>query len=486
MRIAVVHYHLYPGGVTRVIHNALAALAESDVRIAILTGEPPARGEDTQAQHCVLPGLRYEDERPPCSADELAADLQGAAAEALGGSPDLWHFHNHALGKNLAVPGAIRRLAADRHRVLLQIHDFAEDGRPTNYRRLVQDLAQGDAARLSTLLYPQADHVHYAVLNGRDRAILAATGIAEERLHLLPNAVWVPPAEANGEAPRPGEERLWLYPTRAIRRKNLGEFLLLAALGHEGERYATTLAPKNPVERPGYERWARLANELRLPVSLGIADSSPDSFGTLVASSHALITTSIAEGFGLAFLEPWLMERAIRGRNLSEITGEFQQAGIDLSGLYDRLEVPAEWLAPGLLADKARRGLESYLRAYGRRPAADDVDRVLSAWMRNNRLDFGRLDEELQESILRQVVNSREACDQIHPRGLPEASPSPEKIHSNRQAILETFGLQGYGKRLRTIYRKLLRSSPAPLQSITGRSLLDEFLSPERLFLLRT
>ena len=486
MRVAVVHYHLYPGGVTRVIHNALAALAESDVRIAVLTGEPPAPGENTRAQHRVLPGLRYEDQRPPWSADELVAKLQGAAAEALGGAPHVWHFHNHALGKNLAVPGAIRRLAADRHRVLLQIHDFAEDGRPANYRRLVQDLAQGDPARLSTLLYPQADHVHYAVLNGRDRAILAATGITEERLHLLPNAVWVPAADATSSTSRSQEERLWLYPTRAIRRKNLGEFLLLAALGHEGERYATTLAPKNPVDRPGYERWARLVDELRLPVSLGIADSSPESFRTLVASSHALVTTSIAEGFGLAFLEPWLMERAIRGRNLGEITGEFEQAGIDLSGLYDRLEVPAEWLAPDLLADKARLGLESYLRAYGRRPAADDVERVLSAWIRNGRLDFGRLDEELQESILRRVVGSRATSDQIHPGGLPETLPSPATIDSNRQAILETFGLQGYGKRLRTIYRELLRSSPAPLQSITGRSLLDEFLSPERLFLLRT
>ena len=486
MRVAVVHYHLYPGGVTRVIQNTLAALAQSDVRIAVLTGEPPAPGENPHAQHRVLPALRYEDQRPPCSPDALATAMLDAAAQTLGSPPHVWHFHNHALGKNLAVPGAIRRLAADGHRVLLQIHDFAEDGRPANYRRLVQDLAHGDPARLSTLLYPQADHVHYAVLNGRDRAILAAAGVTGERLHLLPNAVWVPAQSAGDDAPRPAEQRLWLYPTRAIRRKNLGEFLLLAALGGEGERFATTLAPKNPVDQPGYERWVRLAAELQLPVSLGIADGSPDSFGTLVASSHALVTTSIAEGFGLAFLEPWLMARGVCGRNLGEITGEFQEAGIDLSTLYDRMEVPADWLAPDLLAQKARRGLESYLSAYGRHAAVDDVERVLSAWIRDGRLDFGRLDEELQASILRRVVGSREACDQIRPRGLPETSPSAAQVRSNRQAISDTFGLEGYGKRLAAIYQQLLRSSPGPLEGISGRSLLDEFLSPERLFLLRT
>ena len=40
-----------------------------------------------------------------------------------------------------------------------------------------------------------------------------------------------------------------------------------------------------------------------------------NDFAALLASAHALVTTSVAEGFGLAFLEPWLMGRPLAGRH---------------------------------------------------------------------------------------------------------------------------------------------------------------------------
>ena len=42
-----------------------------------------------------------------------------------------------------------------------------------------------------------------------------------------------------------------------------------------------------------------------------------------MASAHRLVTTSVAEGFGLAFLEPWLFGKGLLGRNLPEITVDF-------------------------------------------------------------------------------------------------------------------------------------------------------------------
>lgn len=49
----------------------------------------------------------------------------------------LLHWHNHSLGKNTAAPGVIRSLAHEGWRILLQVHDFAEDNRPENYGWLV-------------------------------------------------------------------------------------------------------------------------------------------------------------------------------------------------------------------------------------------------------------------------------------------------------------------------------------------------------------
>ena len=37
------------------------------------------------------------------------------------------HVHNHSLGKNVSLPGALQVLAGHGYPLLLQIHDFAED-----------------------------------------------------------------------------------------------------------------------------------------------------------------------------------------------------------------------------------------------------------------------------------------------------------------------------------------------------------------------
>src|SRR5690606_27620061 len=119
--------------------------------------------------------------------------------------------------------------------------------------------------------------VHYAAVNARDDAFMRAAGF--HNVHLLPNPVEVPGAAeaahiAQGVAASahafdfvgPGQ-RLYLYPTRGIRRKNLGEFLLWAAVSPADADavYATTLAPDNPAARDVYTRWRAFAHKLRLP-----------------------------------------------------------------------------------------------------------------------------------------------------------------------------------------------------------------------------
>ena len=42
---------------------------------------------------------------------------------------------------------------------------------------------------LASVLYPQAEHIHYATLNRRDWSILRDAGVPLARLHLLPNPV---------------------------------------------------------------------------------------------------------------------------------------------------------------------------------------------------------------------------------------------------------------------------------------------------------
>ena len=52
-----------------------------------------------------------------------------------------------------------------------------------------------------------------------------------------------------------------------------------------------------------------------------------------------VITTSVLEGFGFAYLEPWILEKPVIGRSIPSITPDFQTKGMKLGHLYTALVV---------------------------------------------------------------------------------------------------------------------------------------------------
>jgi len=474
VRIAIVHYHLRPGGVTRVIEQAARLLQQAGHRVVVLAERVPA---DFPAAVHPVPLLAYDEDREPVSPAELEAALLEAVHARLGGLPDVWHIHNHHLGKNLALPRVVADLARRGERLLLQIHDFPEDFRPYNYRRLKQHLPEAEFARC---LYPNAPQVHYAVLNGRDRGFLRQAGVPEDRLHWLPNPVWLP---ASREGVRSWPGRLWLYPTRAIRRKNLGELLLWAVLGGPEDHFATSLAPENPREQVFHRHWVALAESLKLPVTFDLAGRTGWSFAAMVAAAHCLVTTSVAEGFGMAFLEPWMLGKPVTGRDLPEITVDFTRAGVDLSHLYSRLDVPVAWLGKTALWERLAEALTRLYRDYGL-PAPGDalLQRAWRAWVADDRVDFGRLDEPLQSRVIRHLHG--EPRERRHwKQSLPV--PAPAVVQRNRTAVTGGFAPERYGRALARCYQRLAAAGAGDLDAFDPARLLHGFLQPERLSLLR-
>ena len=101
-------------------------------------------------------------------------------------------------------------------------------------------------------------------------------------------------------------------------------------------------------------------------------------------------------------------------------------------------------------------------------------------------MDFGRLDEVMQEGVIRTVSESAEARRQLQPVQLPDPAENSEQTGVNRAAILASFGIEQYGSRLLAIYQQLADSPVEPLESLAGEAVLDQFLKPERLYLLRS
>jgi hypothetical protein len=485
MRIAIVHYHLKRGGVTRVIESTLRGFEtlRNSPDCVVLAGEVP---EDCSFKERarVVEGLHYSNtqkERPDCRT--LKERLIRTATEALGGKPDIWHIHNHSLGKNSAMPGVVADLAEDGEAILLHMHDFAEDGRPENYR-LNQERPESAAC-----LYPNIGRVHYAVLNARDNEIFNETGLDPARLHLLANPVEAHRRHTEADG-RPilealGAERVFLYPVRAVRRKNFGEMLLWSALADEGDVFATTLGPTNQNYIAAYERWQAFAREHKLPVRFGIGETHDWSFEAIMQSAHAILGTSIAEGFGLAFLEPWLFGKAIVGRDLPAITADFKARGIELDGLYESLPIPADWIDTERLKADITKGLSQAYAAYERPLPDDAVERALDAIRpRPEHIDFAGLNEPLQESVIKRVLSEPSAASE-----LPELSVLPDaaKVAENAERITQTYSLSKYTENLSRVYAEICASeNTAATQYIDPNKVLDGFLQPERFRLLRT
>jgi glycosyltransferase involved in cell wall biosynthesis len=488
MRVAILHYHLRGGGVTRVIGQAAAGLAARGASVCVLTGEAPgADFPDVPAE--AVAGLSYGDGAPEREAEALRADLDEAAARCLGGAPDLWHVHNHALGKNPALTAVVRDFAEEGRPLLLQIHDFAEDGRPALYRALREAFpeAPGGAA---AALYPQGPRVHYATINARDAAFLRRAGIPEERVHILPNAAEVPPADPEGADTLPaGDRRLVLYPVRGIRRKNLGEFLLWSALAEEDALFALTLAPKNPAQQAVYARWTAFAEETDLPAAFNVGAEWAGGFPAVLTRADLVVTTSIAEGFGLTFLEPFLAGKPLAGRKLPEITDAFETEGLDLATLYPRLDVPIGWVGRDALRERIAAVLPEVLRAYGREATDADVDAALAAAAPEDRVDFGALDEPMQEEVIRRLRTDPALRNELRPPALVPAGETPAAALANREVTRSAFRPETCLDRLLATCDAVLSSPGGPADTESGfdaDALLDAFLAPERFRLLRT
>lgn len=514
MNIVILHYHLNRGGVTQVVLNHLRGLnlaagdAGEHLRVLILFGgrrdgvvDSSLDGLDAlNIQLDAIPMLDYDRGIEPDGA-VLATEIQQVLRRHgfLAGQT-LLHIHNHSLGKNISLPVAIRQLAEQGFHVLLQIHDFAEDLRPDNYRRLSDALAAGGDPSL--MLYPQAPQIHYAVLNGRDYGILRGADVYEDRLHLLPNTVGDFDALPNREAAREklqkhfridAHARFVLYPVRGIRRKNVGEMLLRAAAAPAHTVFGITLPPQNPVENASYERWRSLATELQLPCRFDLGAAGGMTFTENLVAADLLLTTSVAEGFGMVFLEAWLAGRGLVGRDLPQITGDFRDAGLQLHGLNSQLLVPVDWFG----RQELHRGLSAHygrlLRDYGVDTVPpSEVNRRVATLLEHEHLDFALLDTSAQSHMIRRVCRNVSARDQLlaaNPFLEPSLTRPPDAsmIKQNAEIVRQTYSLEAGGRRLRDLYQTVLAS---PISSHlgalpSGQSILNAFLDIQRLHPMR-
>ncbi len=463
MKIAFIHYHLKTGGVTTCLKQQLEALKD-DCQMCVITGELPSADFPVKTIH--LPQLAYTSVyRRPFEPKDVAAVLIDKIWAHFDGPCDLVHIHNPLLAKNSKFLTILKLLQKKGLSLLLQVHDFAEDGRSQLYFN--ED-------------YP-AD-CHYCVVNSRDYQILLNSGLKKTGLHQLFNCVSVPQLPQ-----QPVEQQPYVvYPIRAIRRKNIGEALLLLLLFADDTTLSITLPPNSKEDIASYKGWKAFAAKQQLQVEFDSGLNTP--FETIVSSARYLLTTSITEGFGFSFLEPWLFDKFVWGRKLPEICTDFESRGIDLSHMYTHLMVPIEEFDVDAFYNQFCVTIKDTARIFGITMDPPKIQNAFNAITKGGMIDFGLLSETFQKQILQHLLSKQAYIEELltlNPQLLNISSATAQKeiIESNRNAVVGNYHPSQYRQHLLNLYAQV--ASTDVRQRIDKQKLLAEFFDLNRFSLLK-
>ncbi|HEX2395559.1 MAG TPA: glycosyltransferase family 4 protein [Bacteroidales bacterium] len=430
MDVLILHYHLNPGGVTRIIESQIQSihLNDSSFPVKIVYGSSSATPE-LKNTDIVQTGLfNYVDNA--VSGEDLNKNLSDVLflIRSCLKNSTIVHSHNPNLGKNPALTVAMHKIASEGTPVVNHCHDFPED-RPANMQLLERVIPGMSTETVERILYPRFQNYHYIVLNSCDYKRLLDKGILRRQIHLLPNPVpETKTAGINKGALREkvcsqlkinSSEILCTYPVRAIERKNIGEFILMSVLFSETANFAITLAPLNPVEIPAYERWKDFCRRNYLKIRFEAGERV--NFKELISASDFCLTTSVREGFGMIYLEPWLLGTPVIGRELSCVIGDLKKQGLKFPRLYDKMEVP--------LGDRTQ--------------------------------DFKDLSQDEQEIVISEAVRNPQSRNKIKAaNGFLSSwlnNIPGDVIENNQKIIRQKFSLEEYGKQILGIYSEISR-----------------------------
>jgi glycosyltransferase involved in cell wall biosynthesis len=463
MKIAFMHYHLKTGGVTTVLKQQVEAISDSNDAL-ILTGELPELPFGVDIQY--IPGLGYDSfTKTTHTSDEVAGAIIKVILAKWKNGCDLLHVHNPTLAKNKNFLKILKHLQKNNIRLFLQIHDFAEDGRP--------------------LLYFPDEYVpdcHYGVINSRDYQILIDAGLQKEGLHIIPNTIT--PFEFKSEDMT--TEKRVVYPIRALRRKNIGEAILLSMFFKNKESLAITLPPNSAPDIKRYLAWKEFVKAKNLNVVFD--DELTHEFKALVLASDFLITTSISEGFGFSFLEPWTAQKLLWGRKLTPICRDFEKNGVNLDHLYTHLLVPVEWIDATIFYEKWKSCIIKSCERFNVHLNQEKIDSAFEKTIKNGTIDFGLLDERFQKQIIDRLLSDEKNTIQLirinpflsHPGDIGN---NQNLIQNNRYAVLNHYNKERYRKMLIATYAKVLKKKVR--HRIDKHILVRAFLNPEAFSLLK-
>jgi glycosyltransferase involved in cell wall biosynthesis len=400
LKLIIVHYHLRPGGIRRVIEQgapqivAHSGLPVSEVVLA--TGEladPAWHGNferllgPTPVRTVVEPSFGYFAEQRGAPAG-LRRRVRAACARLLARlAPEeavVW-AHNLGIARNLLLSDELARTCAERGLTLVSHHhDWWFDNRWIRWPEMRRCGAKNIAAA-ARVVFPADPSVRHVAINGEDARLLGD--------HFPRTTGWMPNLTDRGDEPPRGRVQaarrwldtqlnlrgapVWIVPCRLLRRKNVAEALLLTRWLRPEATLVTTGAASSGDELPYFERIRDAARRHRWPLRMGVlaggGEARKPSVPELLRASEVVLLTSVQEGFGLPFIEAAAAGRPLIARRLPIIAPDLDRFGFRFPNLYDDVLVAPslfDWEAERVRQRKAFATWRRALPAAARRLAA--------------------------------------------------------------------------------------------------------------------
>lgn len=378
--LIVVHYHLRPGGVRRIIELALpyvVSVAPHPLEsVVLITGE----GTDepwrealrrslprTKVQFFCEPAFRYlSDQRSFATTirSKIASTLDDLAARFPPAETLIW-AQNLGLARNLILADELAKFSA-RHglSLLSHHHDLWFENRWARWREM-RTCGFRSLAAVARASFAAGARVCHITINRLDYAILKKH--LDPQAKFLPNLAqrWARPSRTRIRAARGwlrselGEASpVWIFPTRFLRRKNLAEAVLLTRWLCADAWMVTTAGVSSREEQSYARRLETAARRQRWKARFKILDAKERTppIEDLAMASDVMILTSAQEGFGLPYLEAAALEKPLIARHLPNVVPDLIGLGFSFPHLYKEILI-----APTLLDLKSERARQQKL-----------------------------------------------------------------------------------------------------------------------------
>ena len=488
LKLIIIHYHLRPGGIRRIIEQAtphlVAHFSERIDGVTLATGEPaPAEWTsqfrkllgETSLDCFIEPSFGYFAEQQVESGalrKQVQDGLKKLFADSTADNTLVW-AHNLGLARNLLLTAELHQLCARRGiTIAAHNHDWWFDNR---WARWVEAQTYGFTTLRATsrAVFPNNLNTTHIAINKADARLL--------KKHFGKHAGWLP--NLTDRAAKPSSEKIekakawldqcgipqapvWIVPCRMLRRKNVAEALLLARWLRP-EAWVVSTGGASSADEESYVREIKNAAQRRnWHLHLGILQKAgPDkpSVDELLAASEAVLLTSIQEGFGLPYIEAAAAGRPLIARSLPNVSPDLKQFGFKLPYLYEEIFISPElfdWQAERRRQEE--RFAEWRLRLPVRCRAWAGTPWLLSA-TRPEPVPFSRLTLKAQLEVL--SVNpdvARNACAALNPfleKWRLLASQNKLRKTPWPKSAERWLGGAAYGKRFNQIIRAAERQA---------------------------